>query len=355
MLICNVNNLSKTYEDKKVLDSVNFRLLDNEILVFLGPSGCGKTTLLNIIAGIEKPDKGEIFILNNLVYSSYEGIYVPANKRGVGLVFQNYALWPHYNVFENIAYPLKIMKKSKSDIKTEVEESIKLVNLIGKEKSYPSKLSGGEQQRVALARALVMKPKLLLLDEPLSHLDAKLNEKMRYEIKKLNSETGISMIYVTHDQREAMDVGDRIILMNKGHVEQSDKPEVIYKNPKNEFVAKFIGDANIVKCEVVSKNNENNIKLTDEIYIKNVSIKENNSKITLCIRPEDIVLNKNFGIGKGIITERIYKGNIIYYTLKLNDNIILKVQTSTKEHYCLNEEIWFDINHYTAMDQTLEN
>ena len=350
MLICNVNNVSKKYEDKKVLDSVSFRLLENEILVFLGPSGCGKTTLLNIIAGIEKPDKGEIFILNHLVYSSYEGIFVPANKRGVGLVFQNYALWPHYNVFENIAYPLKIMKKSKNDIKTKVEEVIKLVNLTGKEKSYPSKLSGGEQQRVALARALIMKPKLLLLDEPLSHLDAKMNEKMRYEIKKLNSETGISMIYVTHDQREAMDIGDRIIVMNKGYIEQSDKPEVIYKNPQNEFVAKFIGDANIVKCEVVSRNNENNIKLTDDVYIKNVNIKDNDSKITLCIRPEDIVLNNNFGIGKGKIIERIYRGNIIYYVLKLNDKNVLKVQTSTKEYYDLNEEIWFDINHYTIMN-----
>lgn len=350
MVICNVNKISKKYENKAVLDSISFRLKDGEILVFLGPSGCGKTTLLNIIAGLEKPDEGEVFILDNLVYSSYEDIFVPANKRGLGLVFQNYALWPHYNVFENIAYPLKIMKKNKTQIKTKVKEAIELVNLFGKEKSYPLKLSGGEQQRVALARALVMEPKILLLDEPLSHLDVNLNEKMRYEIKKLNSQTGISMIYVTHDQREAMDVGDRIIVMNDGHIEQSDKPEIIYKNPKNEFVAKFIGDANIIKCEVVFKNNEKNIKLTDDICIRNVSIKDNDLKITLCIRPEDIILNNNFGIGKGKIIERIYKGNIIYYLLKLNDKIILKVQTSTKEYYDLNGEIWFDINHYTIME-----
>ena len=221
---------------------------DKEFITLLGPSGCGKTTMLRMIAGFEKPTTGEIKIDDKVV--SGENVFVPPNLRNIGMVFQSYAVWPHMNVFDNVAYPLKIQKVSKNEIKKRVENILDAVHLLPYINRMPDELSGGQQQRVALGRALVSNPKLLLLDEPLSNLDAKLRESMRFEIKEVQKKFGITVVYVTHDQTEAMAMSDRVIVFNKGIVQQIDTPINIYKNPVNEFVADFVGKINFIKGTV---------------------------------------------------------------------------------------------------------
>ncbi len=240
MIQAEIKNLSKKYGDFEALKEADLIINKGEILAILGPSGCGKTTMLKLISGLEIPDSGEIVVENELVYSKEKGIYKSADKRNLAMVFQNYAIWPHKNVFENIAYPLKIKKLKKSAINEKVESIMNLVKLDGKEKRYSYQLSGGEKQRVALARALVMKPRLLLLDEPFSNLDAKLRDEMKEELKRIRAELDLTVIHVTHDQKEARDIADKLAVMNKGHILQVGSPEEVYENPKDDFIADFI-------------------------------------------------------------------------------------------------------------------
>ena len=256
-----LKNITKFYGDVEVIKNFSQVIADHEFVTLLGPSGCGKTTLLRMIAGFEKPTTGEIMI-DDVVVSDSEN-FIPPNERKIGMVFQSYAVWPHMNVFDNVAYPLKINHVKKSEIKERVENILDAVHLLPYINRMPNELSGGQQQRVALGRALVSNPKLLLLDEPLSNLDAKLRESMRYEIKEMQKKFGITVVYVTHDQTEAMTMSDRVIIFNKGVIQQIDTPINIYKNPANEFVRDFIGRINFINGTV----NDGKIIFSDNQFI----------------------------------------------------------------------------------------
>lgn len=233
-------NVSKDYNGNKILKDISFKINDGEFVSFLGPSGCGKTTSLRMVAGLEKNSSGEILIGSEVISSPEKNIFLPTKDRKLGMVFQSYAIWPHMNIFENVAFPLRMMKTSESDIKSKVEEVLGLVELGGMSERMPNTLSGGQQQRVALARGLVARPRVLLLDEPLSNLDAKLREKMRKDIRQIQQHFKITCIYVTHDQVEAFSMSDRIMIMEKGSILQFDTPAAIRSNPANEFVREFI-------------------------------------------------------------------------------------------------------------------
>ena len=243
-----INHITKSFGPNTVLKDFTETFGDGEFITLLGPSGCGKTTMLRIIAGFEKPTSGELWIDDQLV--SGGKTFVPPEKRNIGMVFQSYAVWPHMNVFDNVAYPLRIQKQSKEKIREAVGKVLEIVHLSQYTERLPSQLSGGQQQRLALARALVAEPKLLLLDEPLSNLDAKLRESMRFEIKEIQQRTGITVVYVTHDQTEAMAMSDRIFLINSGVVQQCGTPREIYNQPANQFVADFLGKVDFFKGEV---------------------------------------------------------------------------------------------------------
>src|SRR5574341_983543 len=235
MAILKVEGLTKAFRDTKALDNVSFEF-NKGILSLLGPSGCGKTTLLRCVAGLEVPDEGSIYIDDKPQTSIGEAVLVPPYSREIGFVFQNYALWPHMTVYNNVAFGLKLRKILDREVKKKVQSALELVGLHGLEQRYPSQLSGGQQQRVALARSLAMEPRLILLDEPLSNLDAKLREEMRVELKKLIKKVGISAIYVTHDQEEAFVISDYVIVMEKGKILQHGSPDEIYNRPANRFV-----------------------------------------------------------------------------------------------------------------------
>ncbi len=243
-----IRHITKSFGNHVVLQDFNETFGDGEFITLLGPSGCGKTTMLRMIAGFEHPTSGELYIDDQLV--SGGKTFLPPEKRGIGMVFQSYAVWPHMNVYENVAYPLQIRKEPKDKIREAVERVLEIVHLSQYAERLPSQLSGGQQQRVALARALVAAPKLLLLDEPLSNLDAKLRETMRFEIKEIQRRIGITVVYVTHDQTEAMAMSDRIFLINRGVVQQSGTPREIYNQPCNQFVADFLGKVDFFKGEV---------------------------------------------------------------------------------------------------------
>jgi iron(III) transport system ATP-binding protein len=344
-----IRGLTKKYGKTIAVDSLDLDIYEKEILAIVGPSGCGKTTLLRLIAGLDKPDEGNLVISGEKIVSIKDKIFILPEKRQIGLVFQNYAIWPHKNVFQNIAYPLKIRKKNKEYIKKEVEKALDLVKLSGKENRYPHELSGGEKQRVALARAIVMKPKLLLLDEPLSNLDAKLREEMQYEIKRIHKELGVTIVHVTHDQYEAMGIAHRIAVMKNGQIVQINTPKEIYDKPKTKFVASFIGKSNLINSRIT----ENGIilDLAKGIIINDDNIiKKNQKDGILSIRPEDITLNAEKGLYKGKIVNYIYRGNLIDYAFKVGDRI-LNIQTSTNERYEIGDELWFDLLRATRVEE----
>ena len=250
-----VENLRKSFKTREggvdALAGISFEVKQGSFFTLLGPSGCGKTTTLRCVAGLERPDEGEITIGERKVFSSKEQLFVPGNKRDIGMVFQSYAIWPHMTVFKNVAYPLNARYRPREEVKEKVHKALKLVGLEDLGDRLAPRLSGGQQQRVALARALVGEPQVLLLDEPLSNLDAKLRSQMRWELKELQSRLGTTTLYVTHDQVEALAISDQIALMNRGRIVQIGAPQEIYGSPVNEFAADFIGAANIVHGELV--------------------------------------------------------------------------------------------------------
>ncbi len=249
-----VREVSKEFErgNVRAVDQVGFEVQQGELLVLLGPSGCGKTTTLRMIAGLEEPDEGEIWLGDRQVSSAERNVFVPTEKRNVGMVFQSYAIWPHMTVFDNVAYPLRVRRVPRDVVRQKVSSTLELVGLQGLERRSATQLSGGQQQRVALARAMVFEPRLLLLDEPLSNLDARLRVQMRIELKHLQQETGITSVFVTHDQAESMALADRIIVMNKGRIEQIGSPTEIYERPRSRFVSEFVGSINVLQAEVVA-------------------------------------------------------------------------------------------------------
>jgi iron(III) transport system ATP-binding protein len=294
-----VRGLTKRYNDVVAVADLNFDVASGELLTLLGPSGCGKTTTMRAIAGLEKIDQGEIFLGERLVSSIPRGIYIAPEKRDVGMVFQSYAIWPHMTVFENVAYPLRFRKVKKRELHRQVEDVLELVEMNGFKDRPATQLSGGQQQRVALARAMVMRPSVLLLDEPLSNLDAKLRGQMRTGIKELQQRTGLTTIYVTHDQTEAMALSNRIIVMNRGVIEQIGTPIEIYERPRSQFVADFVGAINLLSGDVVDYQPEERL-----LYVKTsggtlaCAIEEsrkpsNGAKALLGIRPEKITIHRD--------------------------------------------------------------
>ncbi|MGL5634403.1 MAG: spermidine/putrescine ABC transporter ATP-binding protein [Sarcina sp.] len=278
-IIINLKNISKSFDDNKVLDNLSLEIKKDEFLTLLGPSGCGKTTTLKILAGFEFADNGQVLFNNKDITS------LPPYKRELNTVFQKYALFPHLNVFDNIAFGLKLKKLPKKEIEKKVKDVLKLVSLVDYEKRDIESLSGGQQQRIAIARALVNEPKVLLLDEPLSALDSKLRKEMQLELKKMQKALGITFIFVTHDQEEALTMSDTIIVMNKGKIQQMGTPEDIYNEPSNRFVAEFIGNSNIVDGIMLEDFKVTFCSTTFECVDKGFNINEN---IEVVIRPEDI-------------------------------------------------------------------
>ena len=284
-----LENISKSFRDNQVLKDFNLSVKENEFITLLGPSGCGKTTTLRIVGGFETPDEGRV------IFEGKDITDLPPNKRHINTVFQKYALFPNMNIEENIAFGLKVSKKPEEYIKDKVKYALKLVNLDGFEKRKIDELSGGQQQRIAMARAIVNEPKVLLLDEPLGALDLKLRQEMQYELIRLKNELGITFIYVTHDQEEALTMSDKVIVMNDGVIQQMGTPEEIYNEPQNAFVADFIGDSNIIDGIMVKDRVVNilgtDFECVDEGFGKN-------RPVDVVIRPEDIVLGRP---GKGIL------------------------------------------------------
>ena len=320
-----LENLVKIFESGKnahtAVDKVSFKVREGELVTLLGPSGCGKTTTLRMIAGFEIPTSGKIFIEDK------EISMIPPNQRPTTMVFQNYALFPHMTVFENIAYGLKIRKEKSQNIKEKTEKIINLVGLEGLSKRSPAHLSGGQQQRVSLARSLIMEPKVLLLDEPLSNLDAKLRISTRLEIRKLQQRIGITSVYVTHDQEEAMTLSDRVVIMNAGKIQQIGTPQEIYAYPNNHFVADFIGKANFLSGKVLrilsSKKVEIEVKgCKFTITSYNKTFKEG-EKILLLVRPEAVDLHpKKPQSITGVIQQIIYLGSYLVYEIKVDEDIL---------------------------------
>jgi iron(III) transport system ATP-binding protein len=325
MSFIEIKNLLKRYKKVVAVNNIDLEVVEGEMLTLLGPSGCGKTTTLRCIAGLETPEEGDVIIDGRPMLS--EG-FVHASQRGIGMVFQNYAVWPHMKVFNNVAYGLKIKKIPKTDIQKRVLEVLELVGLEGLGERYPSQLSGGQQQRVALARALVGNPKVLLLDEPLSNLDAKLREKMRFEIKSLVKRMGITAVYVTHDQAEAMVISDRIAIMDSGDIVQVGTAQEIYKQPANKFVADFIGTMNFIPGEIVETGPEA-VYISTEFSEKVACAPEGATEATpgteifVSVRPEDVEVvtepspdMKN--LFKGVIAHKAYLGNFLYFFVDIN-------------------------------------
>ena len=295
-----LKGISKSYDGEKVIDSMNLYIRDGEFITFLGPSGCGKTTTLRIIGGFETADEGELY------FDGVEISDVSAHKRQVNTVFQKYALFPHLNVYENIAFPLRLKKLKEDEIKTRVTEMLAMVALTGFENKSVSTLSGGQQQRVAIARALVSHPRVLLLDEPLGALDLKLRKDMQNELKTIQQAIGITFIYVTHDQEEALSMSDTVVVMADGEIQQIGTPTDIYNEPKNAFVADFIGESNIIDGIMLE---DNRVKLAGHVFDCVDGGFAKNEPVDVVIRPEDVdVVAIDKGMLTGKVTSVTFKG-----------------------------------------------
>ena len=300
-------DISKSFDGQMVLDELNLNIHENEFVTLLGPSGCGKTTTLRILGGFTNPDTGKV------IFDGTDITQIPPNKRQLNTVFQKYALFTHMTIAENIAFGLKIKKRSKSYIDDKIRYALKLVNLEGYENRMPNSLSGGQQQRIAIARAIVNEPKVLLLDEPLGALDLKLRQEMQYELIRLKNELGITFVYVTHDQEEALTMSDTIVVMNQGYIQQIGTPEMIYNEPVNAFVADFIGDSNIIDGVMVKD------KVVKILGTKIPCVDEGfgeNTPVDVVIRPEDVeIVSPGEGFMDGVITSVIFKG--VHYEIEI--------------------------------------
>ncbi|MBT8374142.1 MAG: ABC transporter ATP-binding protein [Deltaproteobacteria bacterium] len=332
-----VKGLTKIFgKDVVAVDNANFSLKNGEFISLLGPSGCGKSTILNMISGLIEPTEAEIFVAEKCFFSHINKINVPAEKREMGMVFQDFALWPHMNVFENVAFGLRLRKVPSVKIEKKVLESLELVQLAGFEKRLPKELSGGQQQRVAFARAIVISPKVLLLDEPLSALDAKLREEMREEITNLVHKLNITTIYVTHDQVEALTMSDRMFVMDQGKILREGTPLDVYKDPQVSFVAAFIGKSNFIQGQYQKDTDDAMIKVNKNLNIKSILPKvdiEDGQKVSAVLRPEKIKVTEsveteshtNINILEGKLLRSVFLGDIYETYFQVDDNVVFKV------------------------------
>lgn len=339
-----LKNITKRFGKSVAVDNLNLTIGDGDFITLLGPSGCGKTTTLRMIAGLETPTEGEIYIDGKCVFSADKGINVAPNKRDVGFLFQNYALWPHMTVYQNISFGLENMKWPKDRIRNKVDELLKMLKIEEFEKRYPSELSGGQQQRVAIARTLATEPKVLFMDEPLSNLDAKLRMDMRTELKRLHLETGSTFVYVTHDQLEAMTLSTKICLMRKGLLQQYDPPLTVYHSPANTFTADFVGNPSINLIEGIGSNiNLDEIKISvgnlNMLFCpesNSVSL-SGNHKIVLGIRPEYVNIEADSTL-KGSIYSTLPSGMETIVKIQLGDLILTSVIFQGKD-FAVGEEV----------------
>ena len=317
--IIELKNVSKSFDGQKVLDNINLYICDNEFLTLLGPSGCGKTTTLRIIGGFESADVGDVIFLGDRIND------VPPHKRNVNTVFQRYALFPHLNVFENVAFPLREKKVPKAEINERVTEMLKLVALGGFEKRSVNSLSGGQQQRVAIARALVSRPSVLLLDEPLAALDLKLRKDMQQELKKIQKATGITFVFVTHDQEEALSMSDTVVVMSEGRIQQIGTPVDIYNEPKNAFVADFIGESNILDGVMLR---DRKVSFAGHVFDCVDSGFELKEPVDVVVRPEDVdIVPEEKGMLKGVVTSVTFLG--VHYEIIVDiDGFKWMIQTT---------------------------
>lgn len=331
-----LRNICKSFDDTVVLDDFSLSVPENEFITLLGPSGCGKTTTLRIVGGFETPDTGSVF------FEGRDITHLPPNKRHINTVFQKYALFPHMNIRDNIAFGLKISGKSDRYIKDKVEYALKLVNLQGFENRRITSLSGGQQQRIAMARAIVNEPKVLLLDEPLGALDLKLRQDMEYELIRLKNELGITFIYVTHDQEEALTMSDKVVVMNGGYIQQMGTPEQIYNEPENAFVATFIGDSNIIDGVMLKD------RLVELCGVPFPCVDEGfgfNRPVDVVIRPEDVIIGKpNEGKLNGQVTHNVFIG--VHYEMEIKAGNFTWLVQNTKS---------YPVDSYVSIDVLPEN
>lgn len=318
--VIELENVTKSFEDNVILKNFNFKVKKDEFLTILGPSGCGKTTILRLIGGFEEPDEGKI------LFNGEDITEKEPYERKINTVFQKYALFPHMNVYNNIAFGLNIKKMDKNLIKERVKEVLKLVNLVGFENREIESLSGGQQQRIAIARALVNEPEVLLLDEPLGALDLKLRQAMQIELKRIQKSVGITFIYVTHDQEEALSMSDTVVVLNNGEIQQMDSPLNIYNEPKNAFVADFIGESNIIKAKMLSDFKVRFLDYDFPCVDKGFNDMED---VEVVVRPEDVLLvDENYQI-EGTVTSLVFKG--VHYEMTVDvDGYSMLVQSTEK-------------------------
>lgn len=318
--VIELKNVTKSFDDNVILKDFNIKVKKDEFLTILGPSGCGKTTILRLIGGFEAPNEGKILFNGNDITNK------EPYERKINTVFQKYALFPHMNVYKNIAFGLNIKKMDKKLIKEKVKEVLKLVNLVGFENREIESLSGGQQQRIAIARALVNEPEVLLLDEPLGALDLKLRQAMQIELKRIQKSVGITFIYVTHDQEEALSMSDTIIVLNNGEIQQMDTPLNIYNEPKNAFVADFIGESNIIKAKMLE---DFKVRFLDYDFVCVDKGFNNGEDVEVVVRPEDVLLvDENYQI-EGTVTSLVFKG--VHYEMTVDvDGYSMLVQSTEK-------------------------
>ncbi len=340
------------------VDNFNLAVNQGECFSFLGPSGCGKTTTLRMIAGFEDLSEGEIYLGGKPVSIRSKNLYVPPEDRGLGMVFQAFAVWPHMNIFENVAFPLKVKRVARSEIREQVSKALKHCTLDGMENEFPSNLSGGQQQRIALARAIVTNPKVMLLDEPLSNLDPKLRESMRFEIKKLQREFNFTIIFVTHDQSEAMALSDRMLVMDRGKIIQIGTPLELYNKPSNRFVHSFLGQSNFTHVDIVNGavypqgNHSMPLGIHAPPHTPYSSI--------LATRPNTIDINREEGYQTRVI-KRIFLTDFIEYIVALGDKSI-RVQTPHRNFFREGDlcylrfpsPIWYDADNDESSETTLK-
>jgi iron(III) transport system ATP-binding protein len=319
----------------RAAQDVSFEVPEGKLFTLLGPSGCGKTTTLRSIAGLERPKSGEIALGADVVFSSEKGIFVAPNRRNFGMVFQSYAIWPHMNVFQNAAFPLEVRKRRlpRKERAEKVMRVLRAVQLDDLADRAATKLSGGQQQRLALARALVMEPPLLLLDEPLSNLDAKLRERMRFELKRIQRELGLTTVYVTHDQSEALALSHRIAVMNEGRIVQIGTPRDVYERPENRFVADFVGTTNFIDAAVIAAPGEGRARVGTPLGNLNVHCADRLSQkaaVVVSVRPEDVELfeqpperNAEDNFCAGVVDAKAFLGDSLDFQVKIGDFVLL--------------------------------
>lgn len=347
--VLELRNVVKLYGTVRAVNNLSFTIQRGEVFTLLGPSGCGKSTTLRIVAGLEHPEDGELLLTGHTIVSAKQGLYLPPERRNMGMVFQSYAIWPHFTVFENIAFPLRLRRVGNDEVRKRVEESLDIVGLTGLGERPATALSGGQQQRVALARALVYRPDILLLDEPLSNLDAKLREHMRLELRSIQRRLGMTVLFVTHDQAEAMTMSDRVAVMNAGQFEQVGSPSEVYERPASTFVRDFLGRALVIEGLGRREGNQVHLAVNGEsgrtLVVPTDSTALGGTAVPAAVscRPEDVRLEEPGPVAPNRLTatveEAAYLGERVEYNVRLSSGRTLFVFSSRRRQFPIGAQV----------------